>query len=483
MEKLPYDKTDPKSIEVYAKKLLNKSLNDVLGKGIVQKYNGKGKLGQVLEDLYFQYKPNSNSEPDFSEAGLELKTTPIKEINKGYVSKERLVFNIINYNEEYKESFKSSSFWKKNQLLLLMFYLHEHEKLDLDYKFKIIRLWRFPITDLKIIKDDWERVIHKIKTGKAHELSEGDTFYLGACTKGANNTSLRTQPFSTEMAMQRAFSLKSKYLNFIIEKNYSGNEELEKITADYLKVINESSPSFDVLEDYKVSYKRKLKDSESVVKSIHDYSEGETFESLIIKKFSRFYGKSQSQLIKELDIKTENGILPKNIGNVIARNIMGVKKGHIEEFVKADIEMKTIRLKINGTPKESMSFAQIKYKEIIKEDWESSYLFETLTKRFFFVVFQMKDDKDKDPILSKVMFWTMPVKDLKVAKIFWQHIVSKILDDDYEHFYKLSDRMICHIRPKGINSKDLMESPQGKLEKKKCYWLNAEYIKEQINKG
>ena len=26
----------------------------------------------------------------------------------------------------------------------------------------------------------------KIAEGKAHELSEGDTFYLGACTKGAN---------------------------------------------------------------------------------------------------------------------------------------------------------------------------------------------------------------------------------------------------------------------------------------------------------
>ena len=60
--KLPYNKKDPKSIETYAKGLLNKSLKDVLGGNIVQTYKGKGKLGQLLEELYFQYKPNSNAE-------------------------------------------------------------------------------------------------------------------------------------------------------------------------------------------------------------------------------------------------------------------------------------------------------------------------------------------------------------------------------------------------------------------------------------
>jgi DNA mismatch repair protein MutH len=477
--KLPYDKTDANSIEVYAKRLLNKTLKEVLGDESVQKYSGKGKLGQALEDLYFQYKPNSNSEPDFSEAGLELKTTPLKAITKGYVSKERLVFNIINYNKEYKESFKTSSFWKKNQLLLLMFYLHEQEKLDFDYIFKIIRLWRFPIADLKIIKDDWEKIVSKIKAGKAHEISEGDTLYLGACTKGANNQSLRAQPFSAEMAMQRAFSLKSKYINFIIEKSLNGEEELEPITPKYIDIVNENR--LTNLEEPHGEYKIKIKDIEPVIKNIDAYSKGQTFEDYVIGRFSKHYGKRQSQLIKEFGILLSRKPMPKNMGNLIARKIMGVSKGHIEEFVKADVEMKTIRLNKNGMPKESMSFAQIKYKDIIDEQWDESYLFEILSKRFFFVVFQMNDSTDQDPILSKVMFWTMPMKDLEVASNFWKHTKAQILKGDYEHFYKLSDKMICHVRPKGLNSKDLMETPQGKFEKKKSYWLNASYIKEQIN--
>ena len=37
----------------------------------------------------------------------------------------------------------------------------------------------FSDTDLEIIKKDWELIKQKIANGKAHELSEGDTFYLG----------------------------------------------------------------------------------------------------------------------------------------------------------------------------------------------------------------------------------------------------------------------------------------------------------------
>ena len=39
---------------------------------------------------------------------------------------------------------------------------------------------------------------------------------------------------------------------------------------------------------------------------------------------------------------------------------------------------------------------------------------------------------------------------------------------------------MCHIRPKGKNSKDLMETALGTKEKKKCYWLNSSYIKQIV---
>ncbi len=437
MIKLPYNQKDPKSIEAYAQRLLNRSLRDLLGGDIQQTYTGKGKLGQILEELYFHYKPNSRAEPDFPEAGVELKSTPIKKIKKGLVSKERLVFNIIDYEKEHEHTFEKSDFWKKNKLLLLMFYLYEKEKIDLDYIFKIISLWEFPERDLKIIKDDWEKIVTKIREGKAHEISEGDTLYLGACTKGANKTSLRKQPFSDELAMQRAFSLKSKYLNFIISQN--------------------------------------LQEADPIVKDIKDYEKARTFEELVIDRFKPYYGMSMKELTRKLDINDTNA---KNKAYMISKAILGVRKQKIEEFEKADIEMKTIKLEKSGVLKESMSFAQIKFKEIIHEEWEDSYWYNTLTKRFFFVVFQ-KDDKD-ELILKKVMFWTMPMQDLKKAYMFWKDTKQKIIKDDYKNFIKISDDRICHVRPKGVDSNDLMETPTGRMEKKKCYWLNASYIKQII---
>lgn len=474
MSEARYNNTQPKSILAYAEQLLNKSLKDHFGDNISQLHKGKGKLGQLLEEAFFEYKPNSKSEPDFPEAGVELKTSPIKKTTKGFVSKERLVFNIINYMEEYRFNFRTSSFWRKNSLILLMFYLHEEGKLDIEYVFKIIRLWQFPAVDLKIIKDDWELIVEKIRAGKAHELSEGDTLYLGACTKGANASSQRMQPFSDEPAMQRAFSLKSKYLNYIIQKSLA-KEPLIIDYEEYDRILGEVQAE----EPYSSYQRVNFQDTEAVVKAIDDYRKGETFEALVRRKFQPFLGKSEAELLVLLNLPKS---IAKNRFHVITREIvkgiLGVSKNKIEEFEKADIEMKTIRLEKSGALKESMSFAQIKYKEIINEDWLDSYWYETLTRRFFFVVFQK--DEHGELRLKKVMFWTMPASDLKVAEQFWLDTQAKIRNDDYENFYKIADDMICHVRPKGVDSKDLMETPSGRMEKKKCYWLNSSYIKKVI---
>lgn len=472
---LPYDKFDKNSILDYALKLKDCSLRMAIGitDEEADKYHlGKGSFGNRVEEFYFMYKPNSASQPDFPEAGLELKTTPLKQTAKGMVSKERLVFNIINYMEEYKNRFVTSSFWSKNKELLLMFYLHESEESPIDYIFKIIRLWRFPEEDLKIIIDDWNKIVTKIKDGKAHELSEGDTMYLGACTKGATKASIRPQPFSEVLAMQRAFSLKSKYLNFIIAQSNAGLAHIVN-EDEYEYLLSESTLTREEFQQQRIFTSA---DIGSVIKSINDYKEGQTFEEFVIEKFEAFKGYSEKQLIEyfQLNINPK----AKNRLQVISNRIMGVEDKYVEEFVKGDIELKTIVLDANCNLRESMSFQQIKYKEIINETWLESYWYETLTKRFFFIVF--KKDANDEPCLQKVMFWTMPSNDLQIAEKFWLDTQAKILADDYSNFIKLSKKMICHVRPKAKNAEDLMETFTGRMEKKKAYWLNSGYIKSII---
>ncbi len=89
-----------------------------------------------------------------------------------------------------------------------------------------------PTKDLQIIKETGTKSTQKSLDGKAHELSESDTFYLGACTKGATALkSLRNQPFNVEKAKQRAYSLKQSYVNHIIA-SISQNEK-----ENYGKII------------------------------------------------------------------------------------------------------------------------------------------------------------------------------------------------------------------------------------------------------
>lgn len=473
---LPYDKADKISILNYALRLKGRSLRSAIGitDDEAENYHlGKGSFGNRVEEFYFMYSPNSISQPDFPEAGIELKTTPLKRTSKGLVSKERLVFNIINYMEEHKNRFATSSFWSKNKELLLLFYLYEAGQLPIDHIFKIVRLWRFPEEDLKIIIDDWNKIISKIKEGKAHELSEGDTMYLGACTKGATRASVRPQPFSELPAMQRAFSLKSKYLNFIIAQSNTGLEHI--INEDeYEYLLSESNLTREEFQQQRISAST---DIEPVVRSIHEYRDGQTFEELVIEKFEAYKGYSEKQLIEHFQLNIDPKA--KNRFQVISNRIMGVEGRYVEEFVKGDVEMKTIVLDAKGNLKESMSFQQIKYKEIINETWLESYWYETLTKRFFFIVF--KKDANSEPRLQKVMFWTMPVNDLDIAERFWLDTQAKILEDEYSKFIQLSDDMICHVRPKAKNAEDLTETISGGMEKKKAYWLNNSYIKNIIS--
>ena len=462
---LPYDKTSKESILEYAQRLLGKSLWSLHAEAR-QVQTGKGGLGNAVEKYHFQYEPNSKSEPDFKEAGVELKCTPLKRVSDGsMLSKERLVLNVIDYIEEASKTFATSSFWKKNSLLLLMFYLHEEGKVPFDLIFKIIRLWNFPETDLKIIRDDWTIIHNKIIAGKAHELSEGDTLYLAACTKGSRaGAEMRRQPNSTNLAPQRAYSIKSKYVNTIILDSLAHSEMCNDVfisDAQKRKILKAQG------------------DAESVVRSITDYNQAETFEQLIERKFAKYYGKTIAEIEKILNVNFGQS---KSMAYNVCRAILGIKAKKIAEFEKAEIAIKTIRLEANGNLKEAMSFPNVNYKEIVQEiDWEDSALYGLFTQRFLFIIFRkpaVKDDKQVR--LEKVMFWTMPVKDLEQGMVLWNDTREKVANGNYEHFIKASENPVCHIRPKAQNAADTTEGAQGFQVKKMCYWLNREYVLRQI---
>jgi DNA mismatch repair protein MutH len=350
-----YNPKDKKSVIDYAKLLEGKTLREICDSKILEhNYSGKGNFGQILEKFYFGYDPNSKSEADFKEIGMELKTSPLKQLNNNeYRSKERLVLNIINYIDVVNQNFEESDFWKKNANILLVFYLHQAGYDLLDYLIKLVDEWNFPNTDLEIIKKDWELIKQKIAEGKAHELSEGDTFYLGACTKGSNALSVRRQPFNDVPAKQRAYSLKQGYVNHIIASI------AKEATGIYGKLIS----------------------SVSVAKKL-------TIEEIVISKFKPYYGKTVDQIIEIVGVELNKNA--KSFYANLTKAILGIELDkEVEEFEKADIIVKTVRLKENNLPKEDISFPNFKYIEIVNEEWDDSNFKEILEHKFLFVFFHL----------------------------------------------------------------------------------------------
>jgi DNA mismatch repair protein MutH len=457
--KLPYNPNDKNSILEFAKLLKGKSLRQSCDESILKhNYSGKGNFGQILEKFYFLYEPNSDSEPDFAIAGLELKSTPLKQLqNNEYRSKERLVLNIINYLEVVNQEFETSSFWKKNANILLVFYLHQAGYDILDLIIKLVDEWNFPNTDLEIIKKDWQLIKQKIADGKAHELSEGDTFYLGACTKGANANSTRKQPFSNIPAKQRAYSLKQGYVNHIIAS-----------------IANEA-----------IGIYGKLIPSVAIAKK-------QTIEEIVISKFKLYYNKSIQQILDKIGV--EINTKAKSFYASLTKAILGIELDkEIEEFEKAEIIVKTVRLKENNLPKEDISFPNFKYEEIVNEEWDDSNFKDILEHKFLFVFFQFEN---KELVLRKVKFWNMPFSDIQEAEKVWTKtkeivakgtIVKEIKKDiRYTNFPNKKFNSVSHVRPHATNAADTYHLPtKDKLTKankytKHCFWLNNTYVRDKI---
>lgn len=451
---LPYDETNPVSIEKYAKELIGKTFREVID-NIEMKKGNKGGLGQLLERYYFEYELNSDSEPDFKEAGVELKVTPFKKNKskkKPFSAKERLVLNIINFETIVNETFHNSSFLNKNKLLLLIFYLHDFDIPNkLDFLIKYVQLFEYPHEDFKIIEQDWNTIVNKIKLGKAHELSEGDTMYLGACTKGSRKAdSYRVQPFSDIKAPQRALSLKTTYMNYIL-RNY-----ILKQKTTYEPIIKDTS----ILEN-------------------------QSFEEYIVDKISKHYGKSIDALCEEFNVSKS----AKQKTTQVALKILGLKSNKAEEFEKANIKMKSIRIQSNGRIREHMSFPTFKFIELIKEDWETS-TFRTMLEetKFFFIIYRF--NRNNELILERTMFWNIPINILDTeVRYVWEKTVKIIKDGvklekvgkrTFNNLPSASKNPVSHVRPHGKDSSDTYPLPDGREMPKQCFWLNNSFILEQI---
>ena len=478
-----YDKTDVNSIVEYSKKLEGKTFADV----ILEKVGGsheeimlaygnkarKGGLGNLLEEIYYGYKANSKQDADFEEAGVELKVTcyEIKQ-NGDLRAGERLVLTMISYDSPVERDFYKSHAWKKmSKIMLIYYWRNKLLNQNLLYKIGYTKLFTPPEEDLVIIRNDYLFIINKIEAGKAHELSEADTMYLGACTKGstAEKSTVPQYYGNHTPAMKRAFCFKNSYMTYVLNHYVIGIETEEKIIKDANEIGEKP------------------------------------FGEILMERLNAYRGIKDCVLAEKYSINVTN----KGYRALLAYAMLGVKGNRAEEFIKANIEVKTVRLNKYGRNPEHFRLHDFDFKELAAQEWEDSDLYEQLEgTQFLLVVYQETDD---GIVYAGSQLWHMNQKQIEIVHQGWEAVKKKLNEGVtltvetkadgsvivHNDLPKITDNPIFHIRPhqqqayyrlkdgqeygKGTISNG-NQLPDGQYMPTHAYWLHSKFISDILDK-
>lgn len=487
-------------VHKHALKAVDKQIKDIVKEDSVQKYyaqpKNKGWIGNAIESDWFGIPNNTRNEADIPNLNLEIKVTPIIKTRNGWSAKERLVLNIFNFFDEYKRDFKNASFLEKANLIEMLYYEHLKDIPSPEYFIKaatLFNLHRLPKEDMKIIEQDWNIIIEKIKEGKAEELSDSLTKYLGATTKGAKTEkNMTAQPFSNQKAHRRAFTLKGAYMSQVARRILGDKEKDEKIIQNDAQL------------------------------------EEKSFEEIVLEQFQPFIGQSKVELAEHfgVDIPKRND---KASSAILARKMLNLEGDieNTEEFKKAGISVKIITVN-SGSERTTEGFkltipdnTNLDPNEIVAESWEESTLREYLSSYQFLLV--VYENTEIGTIFKGAKFWRIPYEDLETeVKDTWKK-TKKIFEEGVTLTYKkytkptstgrtyyvennlpgASSGAILHVRPSARqacynNDKQLaMQLPSKSIwidrpeelshseltdyfMTKQAWWLNPTYMFSQV---
>lgn len=483
------DFSDAASIERYALNLEGMTFRDILDLDIhpaeeVQKdfsnVDFKGGMGNLIEERFFGYKSNSDAQADFPEAGVELKATcyDVRKRDNAPSAGERLVLTMIPYDQDIPFDFYSSHLWQKCKRILLVYYHRDRTINKYDQVIERVVMFTPPENDMRIIREDYEKIVSLIQAGRADELSEGMTTYLGACTKGATAAkSLVDQHYPYidpntgqaiwRKAKKRAFSLKRQYMDFVLNTYVLG----------------------------------KPSNSEALAL---EYSDGMSFEEAIELKLNQYLGKTDKEIALDFGEEYTGG---KAQWTTLVYRILGIKNNRAEEFIKANISVRVSRIMKNGRLKEHMPFTPFEFEDLLAETWDTSSLRTELEEtKYLFVSFRLTDN---GYILDRCTFWNMPLADIDgPVKRCWEEtrdiirqgvlLTPKATSTGktivHNNLPGESDNPIAHVRPHANKSayrfedgsvvgninRDASKLPDGRYMTRQSFWLNKSYVEHAI---
>lgn len=404
----------------------------------------KGILGHVVESGFYKYPINSNPQADFDEIGVELKVTGYKKNQKGEKSaKERVSLSKIDFNKIVDEDYEFSKLIYKNKKILFIWYFYEKDKDIGDFLITDYQLYDMS-QDEETIKNDFYIIREKVKSGRAHELSEGDTSYLGACTKARTSKDRTVQPYSPILAKPRAYSLKNSYMTGI------------------------------------------LNSIDSIV--INDTNEFKTVEEYVLAKLGPYIGKSQLEILEEITGQTYNEKIPKNLNKMITDKIIGKDDELAEKhdlFRKTRFIIKNSPLTPKGAYRERMSFRNLTLSEF-EDDWEDSYwkLFFDETSILNILWKEPRaESKNGERILEGINKISFNDNNLDSIEISYNMVKEAIEKEDIGllPYPRTFEGQILEIGPKGQKSDDAYNTFFNKDVTKTCFFLKKDILFNKNN--
>ena len=444
-----------------ARSLSGKTLEEIYGDESKKKYGGKGGFGNKVEKLHFGIENNSRPGPDVENLGIEIKTNPLKKNNDGtYVPKESVVLGMIDFSELSYETFEKSSYLKKNNKILFNMYLYEKNTQDYNYKFLLNDIISPDSEDFEVIRRDWEIIKNKALNLNAENISQTDTEYLAAITKGQGKQ--KPQPYKNSngqaRAKRRAFGYKASYIKTLLE-----NYKIEYINESPVFVKNE-----------------KKKDEITILNKYHKGN----IEAAVLEKFSPFLNKTDFDIAAYFNY--ESAFISKKDKTRWAWNtsliLTGKKKKYlskyIKEFSKSGLTVKTIRVNDDLLPLEEISFRKQNYNIERDSVWEESTLYDEMSRKFLWIVY--KETNNKMCFLAKVFFWRMPTNDLLKIEKMWLEFKQLILNKDFRSSYFLEDKdSICYLKIKDAKGGANYEF-NGYTLTSLSPWIRKNYVKNII---
>ena len=351
-------KQRPEMLDYYSESLIQGWTDE---DGNVHK-GDKGRIGFLVQEIYFDEPRDNEAQADLSAVGVELKVSPlIYKPRAGLRVKERLVLGMINRNNQLPSSFSESHIYDKCRLMMLVYYIDETNlgKTPFQFPFHKAAYVTIPEADLPIIEQDYRYIRDCVNAGRYEDLHESATNYLSPCKKNAG----------------RAFSLKPSYMNQLFR---------EYIDADRLMYDPETDQeTYEIIRQY-----------EAIVDNPNELRDC-TFEEFVMSRFEPYIGMTIKEIRQELMEEDEFADWSAKTSAdkaEFARTtfaMLGISGEQAEEFVRSNTYVKTLRVNADLTMNEDISFSAFDFKELLEENWEESTVYEEMVdRRFLWSVFK-----------------------------------------------------------------------------------------------